>query len=163
MSDLRTIRTDVVGSLLRPPAVKEARALLEQGKIDASELRRIEDDAVRYAIRLQESIGLDVVSDGEMRRLNFQDSFGAAVEGYDAAASTMQIYTQRVENASALRRWEIPLHEKGTAISHRRPAKSRLKLTRNVPLDEYKYVHSIARAPAKVALIGPDRDRKSVV
>ena len=157
MSDLRTIRTDVVGSLLRPPSVKEARTLLEQGKIDAAELRRIEDDAIRHAIKLQETIGLDVVSDGEMRRLNFQDSFGAAVEGYDASASTMQIYTQRVENASALRRWEIPLNEKGTAISHRRPVKSRLKLMRNVPLEEYKFVHGIAKAPAKVALIGPDR------
>jgi methionine synthase II (cobalamin-independent) len=157
MSDLRTIRTDVVGSLLRPPYVKEARTLLEQGEIDTAELRRIEDDAIRHAIKLQETIGLDVVSDGEMRRLNFQDSFGAAVEGYDASASTMQIYTQRVENASALQRWEIPLHEKGTAISHRRPVKSRLKLTRNVPLEEYKFVHGIAKVPAKVALIGPDR------
>ena len=79
--------------------MKEARARLEEGKIDAAELRRIEDEAIRDAIKLQESIGLDVVSDGEMRRLNFQDSFGAAVEGYDAAASTMQIYTQRVESA----------------------------------------------------------------
>jgi len=157
MTDLRTIRTDVVGSMLRPPAVKEARARFEEGKIDATELHRIEDDAVREAVKLQESIGLDVVSDGEMRRLNFQDSFGAAVEGYDAAASTMKVYTERVEDASALRRWEIPLHEKGTPISHRRPAKSRLRLARNVPLEEYKFVHGVAKKPAKVALIGPDR------
>ncbi len=46
--------------------------------------RKLEDEAVRNAVRLQEAAGLDVVSDGEMRRLNFQDSFGAAVEGYDA-------------------------------------------------------------------------------
>ena len=157
MTDLRTIRTDVVGSMLRPDAVKQARKQLEEGRIGADELRRIEDQAVRDAIALQESIGLDVVSDGEMRRLNFQDSFGAAVEGYDAAASTMQIYAQRVEHASALQRWEIPLHEKGTAISHRRPVTSRLRLARNVPLEEYKFVHGVANKPAKVALIGPDR------
>jgi 5-methyltetrahydropteroyltriglutamate--homocysteine methyltransferase len=156
-ADLRAIRTDVVGSLLRPQAVKDARARFEEGKIDAAELHRIEDEAVRAAVKLQEDIGLDVVSDGEMRRLNFQDSFGAAVEGYDAAESTMKIYTERVEQASALRRWEIPLHEKGTPISHRRPVKSRLRLARNVPLEEYKFVHSVATKPAKVALIGPDR------
>jgi 5-methyltetrahydropteroyltriglutamate--homocysteine methyltransferase len=92
-----------------------------------------------------------------MRRLNFQDSFGAAVEGYDAAVSTMKVYSERVEQASALRRWELPLHEKGTPISHRRPVKSRLKLARNVPLEEYKFVHGVAKKPAKVALIGPDR------
>jgi 5-methyltetrahydropteroyltriglutamate--homocysteine methyltransferase len=157
MSDLRTIRTDVVGSLLRPAAVIEARKRFDEGQIDAAELRAIEDDAVRGAVRLQESIGLDVVSDGEMRRLNFQDSFGAAVEGYDASASTLQAYTRRVEGGTALRRWEVPLHEKGTAISHRRPVTSRLKLARNVPLEEYAFVAGIAKQPAKVSLIGPDR------
>jgi 5-methyltetrahydropteroyltriglutamate--homocysteine methyltransferase len=108
-------------------------------------------------VRLQEDVGLDVISDGEMRRLNFQDSFGAAVEGFDAASSTLQAYTRRVEGGSALRRWEVPLQEKGTAISHRRPVRSRLKLARNVPLEEYKFVASVANKPAKVSLIGPDR------
>jgi 5-methyltetrahydropteroyltriglutamate--homocysteine methyltransferase len=157
MTDLRTIRTDVVGSLLRPESVKLARRRFDDGQIDAAELRRIEDEAVREAVRLQESIGLDVISDGEMRRLNFQDSFGAAVEGYDASASTVQAYTKRVEGGAALQRWEVPLHEKGTAISHRRPVTSRLKLKHNVPLEEYQFVASVAKAPAKVSLIGPDR------
>jgi 5-methyltetrahydropteroyltriglutamate--homocysteine methyltransferase len=157
VNDLRTIRTDVVGSLLRPEAVKAARTKFDEGRIDAAELRRIEDDAVREGLRLQESAGLDVVSDGEMRRLNFQDSFGAAVEGYDAAASMLTAYTRRVEGGTALRRWEVPLHEKGTAISHRRPAKSRLKLTRNVPLEEYRFATGAANKPVKVSLIGPDR------
>jgi 5-methyltetrahydropteroyltriglutamate--homocysteine methyltransferase len=157
MSDLGTIRTDVVGSLLRPEAVKDARARFDEGKLDAAELRALEDQAVRDAVKLQESIGLDVISDGEMRRLNFQDSFGAAVEGYDAGTSTMRDATRRVEGGTALRRWEVPLHEKGTAISHRRPVKSRLKLKRNVPLEEYKFVAGVAKRPAKVSLIGPDR------
>jgi methionine synthase II (cobalamin-independent) len=51
----------------------------------------------------------------------------------------------------------VPLHEKGTAISHRRPVKSRLKLARNVPLEEYRFVAGVAKTPAKVSLIGPDR------
>ena len=66
-------------------------------------LRAIEDEAVRAAVKLQESVGLDVISDGEMRRLNFQDSFGAAVEGYDAAQSTLHAYAKRVEGGTALR------------------------------------------------------------
>ena len=157
MTDLRTIRTDVVGSLLRPAAVIAARKKFDQGALDAAGLHAVEDEAVRAAVRLQEDVGLDVISDGEMRRLNFQDSFGAAVEGFDAASSTLQAYTRRVEGGSALRRWEVPLQEKGTAISHRRPVKSRLKLARNVPLEEYKFVASVANKPAKVSLIGPDR------
>ena len=157
MSDLHTIRTDVVGSLLRPAAVIEARKALDEGRLDPAGLRAAEDDAVRAAVKLQEDVGLDVISDGEMRRLNFQDSFGAAVEGFDASASTVHAYSKRVEGGTALRRWEVPVQEKGTAISHRRPVTSRLKLKRNVPLEEYQFVAGVAKAPAKVSLIGPDR------
>jgi 5-methyltetrahydropteroyltriglutamate--homocysteine methyltransferase len=42
-------------------------------------------------------------------------------------------------------------------VSHRRPAKARLKLTHNIPLEEYRFVSTVAKAPAKVSLIGPDR------
>lgn len=157
MASLDTIRTDVVGSLLRPAAVIEARKKFDAGEIDEAALHWIEDDAVRGAVKLQEGVGLDVISDGEMRRLNFQDSFGAAVDGYDASQSTLQAYARRVEGGTALRRWEVPVQEKGTAISHRRPVVSRLKLKRNVPLEEYRFVADVAKKPAKVSLIGPDR------
>src|SRR5215472_113399 len=137
---LAKIRTDVVGSLLRPDAVKRARVAFDEGKIDESVLRTIEDDAVRAAVRLQEAAGLDVVTDGEIRRLNFQDSFGASVEGYDANRSTLKVYERRVEGAAPGRRWDIAqMHDVGTAVSHRRPAKARLKLAHNIPLEEYRF------------------------
>jgi 5-methyltetrahydropteroyltriglutamate--homocysteine methyltransferase len=158
MNELNTIRTDIVGSLLRPAALKAARQRFDEGGIDAGALRAIEDEAVRAAVALQEAAGLDVVSDGEMRRLNFQDSFGASVEGYDAQASTLKVYERRVEGSAPLQRWDIPaLQEAGTAVSHRRPAKARLRLARNIPLEEYRFVGEVAKAPAKVSLIGPDR------
>src|SRR5579872_6220945 len=157
-ADLAKIRTDVVGSLLRPAALREARMRFDDGTIAAAEFRAIEDQAVRDAVRLQEDAGLDVVTDGEMRRLNFQDSFGESVDGYDASRSTLKVYEQRVEGSSPGRRWDIPtMHHAGTAVSHRRPAKSRLKLGRNVPLEEYRFVAAVAKKPAKVSLIGPDR------
>src|SRR5215470_5990610 len=141
MTDLRTIRTDVVGSLLRPSAVIEARTRFDDGRLDADDLRAIEDAAVREAVRLQEAAGLDVISDGEMRRLNFQDSFGAAVEGYDAQRSRLAAYVQRVEGGSALRRWDVPdMNQTGTAVAYRRPVKSKLRLVRNIPLEEYQSV-----------------------
>ena len=75
-------RTDVVGSLLRPPELLEARERLERGEIDVDQLRAVEDRAVDEALRLQEDAGLDVVTDGEMRRLSFQSQMTAAVEGF---------------------------------------------------------------------------------
>ena len=158
MTDLKWIRTDVVGSLLRPPELKEARTAFDEARIDAEEFRAVEDAAVAAAVRLQEGAGLDVISDGEMRRLNFQDSFGAAVEGYDANRSTLKVYERRVEGSAPMQRWDIAqMHDVGTAVSHRRPAKARLKLARNVPLEEYQFVGKLATRPVKVSLIGADR------
>src|SRR2546422_4835380 len=62
------LRSDVVGSLLRPPDLLEARAAVESGRLSAREFKRIEDRAVDEAVRLQEAAGLDVVTRGEMRR-----------------------------------------------------------------------------------------------
>jgi 5-methyltetrahydropteroyltriglutamate--homocysteine methyltransferase len=156
--DLTKIRTDVVGSLLRPAAVRDARVAFDEGKISEAALHAVEDDAVRDALRLQEQAGLDVVSDGELRRLNFQDSFGASVEGYEANRSTLKVYERRVEGATPGQRWDIrEMHDVGTAVSHRRPAKTRLKLAHNIPLDEYRFASGATNKPVKVSLIGPDR------
>ncbi|MGH3035678.1 MAG: cobalamin-independent methionine synthase II family protein [Gaiellaceae bacterium] len=75
-------RTDVVGSLLRPPDLLEAQARHAAGELTDAELASAEDRAVDDALRLQEDAGLDVVTDGEMRRLSFQSQLPAAVEGF---------------------------------------------------------------------------------
>src|SRR3990167_5043938 len=159
MKDLAKIRSDVVGSLLRPAHLKEARLAFDEGKISPDEMRRIEDQAIRQAVLLQETVGLDVVTDGEYRRLNFQDSFGESVAGFDAARADMGFYEKRVEGSRPLQRWKIPDggEAKGTAVSQRRPVVERLRLVRNVPLEEYRFVSRVAQRPAKVTLIGPDR------
>lgn len=156
--DLKTIRSDVVGSLLRPHSWKQARARFDEGTLDPDEFRTIEDEAIRNAVRLQEGAGLEVVTDGELRRLNFQDSFGASVLGFAAGSATLKLYEQRVEGATPLQRWEIPnLSGAGAAVAQRRPVTERLRLARNLPLEEYLFVSRVATKPAKVSLIGPDR------
>src|SRR5260370_2995788 len=92
MKGLDGIRTDVVGSLLRPGALADARSSYERGEIGEGQFRAAENDAVDRAIRLQEQIGLDVVTDGEFRRLNFQDSFGEAVSAYDSGRPPLYFY-----------------------------------------------------------------------
>jgi 5-methyltetrahydropteroyltriglutamate--homocysteine methyltransferase len=158
MSDLNSIRTDIIGSLLRPAFLKEARKAFDEGKMPAEEFRAIEDKAVRQSVRMQEEAGLAVLTDGEQRRLNFQDSFGGAVEGFDAIEGSMKAYEKRVEGSKGHQRWEIPdLAKAGTAVSHRRPAARKLSLKRNIPLEEYSFVAKETKTPAKVTLIGPDR------
>jgi 5-methyltetrahydropteroyltriglutamate--homocysteine methyltransferase len=75
-------RSDVVGSLLRPPELLEARERRDRGELEPAAFKRIEDAAVDDALRLQEDAGMDVVTDGEMRRLSFQSQLTEAVEGF---------------------------------------------------------------------------------
>jgi 5-methyltetrahydropteroyltriglutamate--homocysteine methyltransferase len=159
MKELAKIRNDVVGSLLRPAELKQARMNYDEGKLSLEALRATEDREVRNAVRLQQELGLAVVTDGEYRRLNFQDSFGESVGGYDAGKASLQFYEQRVAGSRPLQRWEIPNsgEERGTAVSQRRPVVEKLHLVKNIPLEEYRFVSQVAEKPAKVTLIGPDR------
>jgi 5-methyltetrahydropteroyltriglutamate--homocysteine methyltransferase len=61
-------RADEVGSLLRPPRIKEARAKLEKGEITAEDLRKAEDIEIEKVVHKQASIGLKLATDGEFRR-----------------------------------------------------------------------------------------------
>lgn len=156
--DLARIRTDVVGSLLRPARLKEAYAQRDQGKISADELREIEDEAIREAVRLQEGIGLDVVTDGEFRRLNFQDSFAASVTGFASRNTSLKFMESLSQGGKPLQRWDEAYEvADGAALLQRRPVSQRLRLVRNLPLEEYRFLSRVARKPAKVTLIGPDR------
>ena len=75
---------DVVGSLLRPKALLDARDAFASGTMPPVEFKRIEDEAVDDAVALQEAAGLGVVTDGEMRRLSFQSQMLEAVDGFSA-------------------------------------------------------------------------------
>jgi 5-methyltetrahydropteroyltriglutamate--homocysteine methyltransferase len=77
-------RSDVVGSLLRPSQLLEARERFARGELSAAGLKAVEDEAVNDALRLQEAAGVEVVTDGEMRRLSFQSQLPAAVDGLSA-------------------------------------------------------------------------------
>ncbi len=79
-----TTRADVVGSLLRPPELLEAARRYAAGEVSASEFKRVEDRAVDWAIGIQERAGLEIVTDGEMRRESFQSQLVEAVEGFGA-------------------------------------------------------------------------------
>ena len=80
-----TVHADVVGSLLRPPELLQARTDLADGRLTPARFKRIEDDAVDQAVALQEAAGLEVVTDGEMRRLSFQSQMVQAVDGFGAS------------------------------------------------------------------------------
>ena len=118
----------------------------------------IERTCIETLIRMQEDAGLAVVTDGEISRLNFQDSFGASVRGFDAPPATVKEIRSRSDGVTPMQRWDIPnLYGVGPAIQSRRPVVERLLLGRNLPLEEFVRARLIATKPIKVTLVGPDR------
>jgi 5-methyltetrahydropteroyltriglutamate--homocysteine methyltransferase len=154
MDSLRRIRVDQVGSLVASPALRQIDERYLKGAATEAELTQARDAAIRHSVKRQEEIGLPVVTDGELRRRNFQESFGKAVEGFDAPkVHTHLDHTTKQAFARAEQDFSAP----GPVISTRRPTLSKLKLVRNVPLEEYEFCRQVASRPVKVTLVGPDR------
>lgn len=150
------LRVDQVGSLLRPGGLKAAWEKHQAGEAGDDELRRAQDDAIRAVIARQEAIDYPIVTDGEFRRLNFQDSFSASVSGF--AASAPVAHDRRDDSNEDVRGWN-PGYTGAPAVGSllRRPAVERIRRERNLPLDEYRFTRSVTNRPIKVTLISPDR------
>ena len=155
-TDLHRIRIDQVGSLAGPPLLRNAIAALDRGEVDAAEVTRRIDEAIRDSIRRQEAIGLPVVSDGEFRRRNFQESFGAAVSGFDGTARVTSLDDLSISRAPLIRA-EQNFEARGPAMITRRPVLERLRLVHNVPLEEFTLASRVATKPVKATLLSADR------
>ena len=134
--------TDVVGSLLRPPELLEAQKKLARGETTPAEFKRAEDRAVDGALRLQEEAGLDVVTDGEMRRLSFQSQMTAAVEGF----------SEWDLNAFLWGRWQS--EELGEMVVERPPIAvvGKLRRKRFLSAEEFTYARGRTDRVLKVTL-----------
>ena len=84
-------RADHVGSLLRPPALKQAREAHKRGEISAEQLRAAEDAAVREVVRLQEDVGLQSMTDGELRRGSWHMDFLYQIGGVTRVQDNLKV------------------------------------------------------------------------
>ena len=155
--DLNTTRIDHIGSLVRPASLRDTFARHDRGQMSREELIKAQDEAIRDVIQKQEAHGFPVVTDGEFRRHNFQESFSQCVAGFDVPQSIALYYENRDLNQNPLERAEQNFDEAGPAIVTRRKVTERLRLIRNLPLEEFRYAQSVAKVPAKVTVLGPDR------
>lgn len=133
-----TVHSEVIGSLLRPDYLGQARVQLEKGEITPAEFKRVEDGAVDEAIQLQIEAGIDVVTDGEMRRYAFFGHLIDSFDGFDKFGG-----------------WGIKFRdESGEEIQLRRPVVvDRLKWRRSMCAEEWTYLRARTSHPAKVTLL----------
>jgi methionine synthase II (cobalamin-independent) len=140
-----TVHSDVVGSLLRPSELIAAQQQLAAGTITAVEFKEIEDRAVDKAVALQESVGLEVVTDGEMRRQSFQSQMTAAVSGFGDFDLDAFLWGE----------W----HNEHGVEKKRRPRRlgaiAKLKRLRFLSADEFSYLQSKTNRIPKITLPSP--------
>ena len=97
MSHTAPFRADEVGSLLRPTELKQARAARAAGSISSKQLQAVEDQCIRDAVRKQEAIGLQAVTDGEFRRAWWHFDFLAGLEGVELVQGEKSIQFHGVQ------------------------------------------------------------------
>ena len=154
------VRADVVGSLLRPEYLREARAAAREGGIDHDELRAVEDRAVEEAIALQEDAGIEAITDGEYRRTGWiafipmvdDPLFEAPVSGFeflDAASGWRGLWkTGGGEPADT------------SALPPEEPfVTRRLRVERDIVGDEFVFLKERAKARAKYTIPAPSWSR----
>jgi 5-methyltetrahydropteroyltriglutamate--homocysteine methyltransferase len=134
-------RAEVIGSMLRPSYLKDARAAFEEGRLRVADFKRLEDRAVDQVIAMQEGAGVDVVSDGEMRRFLFMGPITETVEGIEP-----------VEHDSAMP-WSSP--EGDLEWTSPAAVTSKLRKVRSMVTEEYSYARARARRPLKVTVPSP--------
>ncbi|MFC3394752.1 cobalamin-independent methionine synthase II family protein [Brenneria rubrifaciens] len=133
-------RADVVGSLLRPEAVKQARIQYQSGEIDASQLREVEDREILRVVELQRKAGLQVVTDGELRRAWWHFDFFAELNGVERYQAEQGIQFNGIQTKSH----SIRVIDK-VSFNPRHPM-----------LDHFRYLNRIAGdAVAKVTIPSP--------
>ncbi len=134
---------DVIGSLLRPHYLVQARAALAAGRMNMEEFKRIEDRAVDQALAMQESCGLDVVNDGELRRFSFLDHLLGDMEG----VADMPGAPVRFHAPDPAQDWDW--HPPFTVTGRIRPKGPMMTI------EEFSYARGQARVPVKITMPSP--------
>jgi 5-methyltetrahydropteroyltriglutamate--homocysteine methyltransferase len=135
-------RAEIIGSLLRPAYLKEARRACDSGQLSTADFKCSEDRAVDAAIALQEEAGLDVVTDGEMRRALFTGTLTEAIEGISPTPGQS---------------WHWFGATPADEMDYQPPVSitGRIRRRRSLATEEFAYARGKAHKPLKITLPSP--------
>ena len=155
----KTPRSDVVGSLLRPAYLREARKAVREGRMRPAELGTIEDRAVGEAIALQESAGIDAITDGELRRNSWVVTIPLREEG--ALHAPLAGYEFLPADAGWWSLWKEPDGRRATVWTlPKRPFITRpLEVAQDIVSAEYAFLRAHARHRTKFTIPAPSWHR----
>jgi 5-methyltetrahydropteroyltriglutamate--homocysteine methyltransferase len=141
-----------VGSWPRPPRVVAALRQLRCKRIDRAEFDRIVDDEVIELLRLQENLGCDILTDGELRRDNFYSFVSEKLGGVRlmTLAEMLEVVEDRTGFERLLQTLDVPAYSISSPVCGG-------KMDRRQPLaaDDLRFVRRHTERPVKVTLPGP--------
>jgi len=141
-----------VGSWPRPPEVREASRQLFRGRIDRQRFDAIADRAIIELLRLQEEIGCDIVTDGELRRDNFYSFVANKLDGVQlmTLAEMLDVVEDKAGFERLLQTLDVPAYSISSPICVGR-------IARREPLavDDLRFTRAHTNRPIKVTLPGP--------
>jgi 5-methyltetrahydropteroyltriglutamate--homocysteine methyltransferase len=135
-------RADHVGSLLRPPEVLRARDQRMTGSISAAELRAIEDKAISDAVKMQEDIGLQGVTDGEFRRASWHMDFLYQIGGVTKSHDNLKVQFRNEQGV-------IEFTPAALRVT------GKLKLEKCIFGEDFQFLKSVAKATPKLTIPSP--------
>ena len=152
MSDVPLFPVTTVGSWPRPPQVAEAARQLRRKRIDRREFHRIADAAVVDLLRLQEEVGCDIVTDGELRRDNFYSFVSQKLAGVRlmTLAEMLDVVEDKAGFERLLQTLDVPAYSISSPI-----CVGRLERREPVTVDDLRFVRRHTTRPVKVTLPGP--------
>ena len=134
-------RADHVGSFLRPKELLDARERRAKGEISKEELRKVEDAAIRDIVKFQEGLGLEGITDGEVRRTYFHIDFLEQLEGVETHTGfTSQFHTKKGDVGFA-----PPVLKVTGKVKHAKP----------IQLEDFKFLKSVTKRTPKVTIPSP--------
>src|SRR3954451_1081119 len=148
-------RADHVGSLLRPPEVLEAHAARAEQRISPEELRAIEDRAILMALELQRQVGLDVLSDGEYRRLSWAGDFPEAVDGYVSSEPPIPFNWRMPDGGEANRQATVQAAISAVPQQAGRVIGEKIRQVRRLTGHEAPFLKEKAGGPYKITFPAP--------
>ena len=134
-------RADHVGSFLRPAALLAAREKHRKGEIGRSQLREVEDTAIRDIVRFQEDLGLQGITDGEFRRTYFHIDFLEQLAGVETKGGIAVSFHSNTGNVD----FAPPVMKVTGPVRHVKP----------IQVDDFKFLQSVTRRTPKVTIPSP--------
>jgi len=154
MAKGKIARAENVGSLLQTEELLEARRGHQEGKVSAAELTAIEDKAVLDAIALQEGAGLDVITDGELRRPGWADT-ARHLNGIEPRKDAPRAYPANVRLMAQMAQGGGQGNAGQQTVVAKISPKTELKVG-----EEYPFLHQHAHAPTKYTMAAPSYHRR---